>query len=86
MGHQLTERDIQVLELLGNSFVAIRYVASRGLPNMSDKERLEIINDLAEASHNLPNVIATGGENSHLSFLLNSNVADLKEALKKVKY
>lgn len=86
MGHQLTERDIQILELLGNSFVAIRYVASRGLPTISDKERLEIINDLAEASHNLTNVIATGGENSHLSFLLNSNVTDLKEALKKVKY
>jgi hypothetical protein len=86
MSHQLTERDIQVLELLANSFVAIRYVASRGLPTISDKERLEIINDLAEASHNLPTVIATGGENSQLSFLLNSNVTDLKEALKKVRY
>ena len=84
MGHQLTENDIHVLELLGNSFVAIRYVASRGVPSLSDKERLELINNIAEASHNLPNVIATGGENSHLSFLLNSNVMDLKEALKKV--
>ena len=85
MSHQLTEKDIQVLKLLGQSFVAIRYVASRMSGSTTDKDKLEIISNLAEYSHNLPNVIATGGENSHLSFLLNSNVADLEQAMKKIK-
>jgi len=84
MGHILTEKDINVLKLLGKSLMAIRWIADRGHLSITDQEKIKLINAIAEAGHNLPEIIATGGEKSDLSFLLDGNVADLKAAIKNV--
>lgn len=82
---ELTNEDIKLLRLLGDSFMYIRLLATRsGRSSLTDQEKLELIGDIADASHNLPNVLAEGGHNSGIAFLLN-DVPRLKELLKNVR-
>jgi hypothetical protein len=82
---ELTEDDVKLLRLLGDSFMYVRLVASRnGRSNLTDKEKLDLIGEIADASHNLPNVLAEGGHNSPSAFLLH-DVPRLKELLKSVR-
>lgn len=86
MSTELSDNDIAVLKLLGDSFLKIRALTCKSLhPNLSEKEALELIYALADASHNLPEILATGGEKSHISFLLESSVSELKNTLGKAK-
>lgn len=89
---ELSNEDVQVLRLLGDSMSHIRGICSRGhCDSLSDKEKLELINKIAEASHNLPHVLAQGGSNSNIGFLM-ASVAELRalidneEYAKKVQY
>ena len=85
MMNQLTEDDIAILELVGESFLYIRAIAERGAcNNLSDREKLKLIAELADASHNLPKVIATGGKESQISFLL-GDAKRLETTLIKVR-
>lgn len=70
MSIQLSDKEMQMVQLLERSFLYIRAIASRGhCDNLSDKEKLAKIAELADASHNIPNILATGGEESPLKFL-----------------
>lgn len=83
---QLSSEDSKVLRLLGDSFAHIRGICSRGHGNgLTDKEKLELINKIADASHNLPHVLAQGGSNSNLAFLMGS-VSELRELIVSKEY
>lgn len=85
MTTQLTDEDLVTLRLIGNSFIYIRAIASRGMCHgLNTEEKLELIADLADASHNLPEVLATGGNNSPISFLL-KDAERLENIIKKVR-
>lgn len=82
---ELTDEDIKLLRLLGDSFMYIRLLAGRSSrSSLTDQEKLKLIGDIADASHNLPNVLAQGGYNSDIAFLL-SEVPRLKELIKDVR-
>ena len=83
---ELSNEDVQVLRLLGDSMSHIRGICSRGhCDSLSDKEKLELINKIAEASHNLPHVLAQGGSNSNIGFLM-ASVAELRVLIDKEEY
>lgn len=83
---ELSGEDVQVLRLLGDSFTHIRGICTRGHgDNLSDKEKLELINKIADASHNLPHVLAQGGGNSDVSFLM-ASVPELKLLIDDEEY
>lgn len=82
---ELDAKDLELLKLLEDSFVYIRAIASRDMcMNLSEKEKLKIISDLAEYSHNIPAVLAKGGHKSNLSFLLSSSI-ELRELIENLK-
>lgn len=83
---QLSSEDVKVLRLLGHSFTHIRGICSRGhCDGLSDKQKLELINKIADVSHNLPHVLAEGGGNSDLTFLM-SSVPELKVLIESEDY
>lgn len=83
---QLSSEDSRVLRLLGDSFTHIRGICSRWDDSgLSDKEKLELINKIADVSHNLPHVLAQGGSNSNLAFLMHS-VSELRELIGSKEY
>ncbi len=83
---ELSNEDVQVLRLLGDSMSHIRGICSRRhCDSLSDKEKLELINKIAEASHNLPHVLAQGGSNSNIGFLM-ASVAELRVLIDKEEY
>ena len=58
-------KDLNNLNLLENTLVEIRLI-SKESNRLPDKEKLILINQLAELSHNIPNIIA---QNGNLNFL-----------------
>ena len=89
---ELSNEDVQVLRLLGDSMSHIRGISRRGHDDsLSDKEKLMLIHKIADVSHNLPHVLAQGGVNSNIGFLMHSVpelrlLIDNEEYAKKVQY
>ena len=81
---ELHSEDIEVLRLLGESCVTIRHLAGPAFRTLTDKQKLDLISNIADASHNLPNVLSKGGHQSCLNFLM-ADATHLRTQLLKLR-